>query len=340
LRSIIERSSVAVGIVGAGTIASTVHLPVLKNIPNARICWIADIDGKLASEVGGAYGVASIPLDMGSPSLPPCDVALLAVPVHSRDAWMSHFAKARIPLLVEKPFAITEREHRDYLELFADVPVACGYMRRTYIGIRSLRKIARDGWFGDVKRIRYSEGGRITKTGFSSSTLDLGYRKGGGVLRDLGCHGIDALMFITGANEFQVSTCRIEWDGDTDRQVTTQFELGWGEGGRRGACPVDFSVSWIAEQDNRIEFDFETASVSCSTRPDPELLVRAPGSEQGTGLSLDIHGARSSYQAFYLEWEEFLAAVEKGGAGQFGAATSLSTTRLVEAIYRVGGGQE
>lgn len=92
--SIVERSPVAIGIIGAGMIASTVHLPVLKNIPHARICWIADIDGKLASEVGGAYGVASIPFDMASPSLPSCDVALLAVPVHSRDAWMGYFANA------------------------------------------------------------------------------------------------------------------------------------------------------------------------------------------------------------------------------------------------------
>ncbi len=340
MHSIIQRASANIGIVGAGAIASSVHLPVLKNILNAKVCWIADIDATLASAVARAYGIQPISIDVANPSLPSCDVAMLAIPVHSRNTWMEYFADKKIPLLVEKPFAVTEEEHRDYLKLFADIPIACGYMRRTYVSIRSLHKIVLEGWFGEIKRIRYSEGNRTTKTGFSSSTLDLSYRKGGGVLRDLGCHGIDALIFITGADEFQVDTSMIKWDDETDRQVISQFNLGWPKGIRRGSCPVDFTVSWISDQENRLVFDFEKAIISCGIGPDTKLLVRAPGIEEETGLSLDIRGARSSYQAFYLEWEEFLAAIEKGRSGKAEAATGLSTTQLVEAIYRVGGGAE
>ena len=318
-------------------IASTVHLPVLKNIPDVAVGWVADVDGALADEVGKAYGVASVAIDLSRAILPACDVALLAVPVHARGGWIRYFAHRQVPLLVEKPFALDEAEHQEYLRLFGDTPVACGYVRRSYAAVRSLQRIVADQWFGELQRIRYSEGNRTAKTGLSSPTLDLSYRRGGGVLRDVGCHGIDALLHITGAGGFHVSEATIAWDGETDRKVRSRFELQLPAQTRHGTCSVEFVVSWISDEGNELVLDFETASVSCGPGPASGLSVRLSGNPEDIALSLGVRGARTSYQAFYLEWEDFLAATQEWRPGQFAAASSLLTTRLVDAIYRAGG---
>ena len=50
-------SQASVGIIGAGVIVQTVHLPVLLAVPNIRIAWIADVREGLAHEVAKAFGV-------------------------------------------------------------------------------------------------------------------------------------------------------------------------------------------------------------------------------------------------------------------------------------------
>ena len=159
----------------------------------------------------------------------------------------------------------------------------------------------------------------------------------GGVLRDLGCHGIDALLYITGAGGFHVSEATIAWDGETDRKVSSRFELQLPAQTRHGACPVEFVVSWISDEANELVLDFEKARVSCGPGPASGLSVRLSGNPEDIALSLGVRGARTSYQAFFLEWEDFLAATQEWRPGQFAAASSLLTTRLVDAIYRAGG---
>lgn len=327
-----------VGIVGAGAITRGAHLPVLKNIPRARVAWITDAQPRAAHDAVAAFGLAAtVPENLDS--LPPCDVVLLAVPLHARDSYMQHFARHGMPLFAEKPFAISMAEHRRYLDLFGQVPVACAYMRRTYANVRALRRIVRNGWFGELRGIRYAEGGRTTKTEFGSATLDLSHRMGGGVLRDLGCHGLDAIGFITGAAASRVDRCEIEWDRETDRHVDAHFEV-LDVGGVTGArCEVHYTVSWLLDQPNAIELEFERARLRCGIKPEAELAILDDPAVASIRMAIDEPGARSNYQSFFLEWDAVLESLDKADESGFSARAerSLWTTHLVEQLYVAGG---
>ena len=339
MTTIDQMSPIQIGIVGAGDITRLVHLPVLKNYEEVRIGWIADRDAHRVRNLGGAFGVdRQIVLDSDI-LLPACDIALLATPVYARRPYLEYFGALGGAVLTEKPFALSTDEHHDYLGLCANSRIHCGYMRRTYATVRSLRRMVREQWFGRLRSVRYSEGGRVAKTAGASKTLDMSYKDGGGVLRDLGCHGLDVILWITGAAHFQVHTSKIEWDNETDRQVVSEFVLSKNDQ-REDECPVHFSVSWLSEQSNRMVFEFDHASVRAGIRPEEGLEVASLPQKHGwTGLSVDVPGARSNYQAFYLEWQDVVDAYKNGREGELSAASSLMTTHLVDEVYRVGGGR-
>jgi predicted dehydrogenase len=330
-------TQIQVGIVGAGEITRQVHLPVLKNYDGVRIGWIADRDAQRLRSLGGAFGVdRQIVLDRDI-LLPACDIALLATPVYARRPYLEYFGGLGGAVLTEKPFALSTDEHHDYLRLCANTRIHCGYVRRTYATVRALRRMVREQWFGKLRSVRYSEGGRVARTSGASPTLDMSFRSGGGVLRDLGCHGLDVILWITQAAGFQVRTSKIEWDNETDRQVKSEFVLSKIDQ-REDECPVHYSVSWLSDQSNRMVFEFDHASVRAGIRPEDELEVASLPQKYGwTGLSVDVMGARSSYQAFFLEWKDLVVAYQQRQQGELAAASSLLTTRLVDEIYRVGG---
>jgi hypothetical protein len=146
-------------------------------------------------------------------------------------------------------------------------------------------------------------------------------------------------LWITGASRCLVQGATIEWDDETDRQVVSDFILSESDH-LEAECPVQFSVSWLSEQSNRIVFEFDHASVRAGLSPEAGLEIASLPQKYGwTGLAVDVTGARSSYQAFFLEWRDMVGAYHEGQPGELSAASSLMTTHLVDEIYRVGGGR-
>lgn len=332
-------SPIQVGIVGAGDITRLVHLPVLMNYGEVRIGWIADRDAQRVRNLGGAFEVERQIVLNEDMVLPVCDIALLATPVYARRPYLEYFSALGGAVLTEKPFALSTEEHHDYLRLYPSCRIHCGYMRRTYATVRALRRIVQEQWFGPLRGIRYSEGGRVSKTTGASRTLDMSYKQGGGVLRDLGCHGIDALFYITGATRFSVTTSTIEWDHETDRQVVSEFALSDIDNAV-SEYPVEFAVSWLADQSNRILLEFDRVRVRSGIEPGAELEIASPSHQDvWTKLSLDMSGARSFYQAFFLEWQDIFGAFRTGQPGELSAESAVLTTALVDDMYRVGGGR-
>lgn len=335
-------SYLQVGIVGAGDITGLVHLPVLKNYGDVHVEWIADLDAQRVCALGRVFEVdRQIVLQREKEiQLPPCDIVLLATPVYARRTYLEYFCARGNAILTEKPFAVSADEHQSFLRLCVNNHIHCGYMRRTYATVRALRRMVRESWFGQLRSIRYSEGGRVSRTTAASKTLDMSYKNGGGVLRDLGCHGIDLMLYVTGASRFSVQGSKIEWDQETDRQIVSDFTLSGMDYIKKNECQVEFSVSWLSEQSNQMIFEFDHASLRAGIRPEAELEIASPlHKDIWTRLSLDIIGARSSYQAFFLEWQDIVCALRNGPTGELSAASSLLTTRIVDDMYRLGGGQ-
>jgi predicted dehydrogenase len=352
----------SIGVVGAGVIARQVHLPVLRSMRNVRLVWIADADPNRARAAAEANRLEHFPSPASPAHLPDCDVALLAIPVGARPAYYEGLSRRGIAVFAEKPFAATAEEHRWGMSLFSPDRVACGYMRRMYASSSLLKRVIASNLFGPVRRVCIREGGRTSKTGADQSHYDDVRAAGGGVLISLGCHDVDLALHITGATHFEVLDSRLVMDGLIDRKVECRVRLD-GVGNAHGladqserSCLFELTVSWLDEQPNTVEVEFDTAVLSASLQPAGLVEVSAikasndhhhdmmmPTSRDPAPSLLPIlelrrdTAARTTNQAFYLEWSEFLHALEEGRPSGIAAATSLRTAEMIDELYARGG---
>jgi hypothetical protein len=126
-------------------------------------------------------------------------------------------------------------------------------------------------------------------------------------------------------------------DGSIDRKVTAAVRL---QTPANGSVPVElnYQVSWLDRQDNRIQLTFEHANVWSGLLPHAEVFVGSPESPAtAIGLAPQALGATTYNQAFYLEWKDFLAGFRAERESITSARGALLTTSLVEALLTSGG---
>jgi len=329
-------AALSVGIVGAGEISRRSHLPVLVNIPDVKIAWIHDQRPAAAQSLAQAYGLRALhslsPEDMGA-----CDVVLLAIPVNARRSYLDVLSSVGGAALCEKPFAVSSAEHQRLIDQFPPHALAAGFMRRFFRSTQLLRQIVADGIFGPLLGIEISEGNRSKGSGVDESFLDdprLG--PACGVLTDLGSHSIDVALYIAAATHFEVQSCTKVMDGAIDRKLTAAVRLHT-SANESESVDLNYAVSWLDRQENRIQLTFEHTKVWSGLVPNAEVFAGDPGAPQeAIRLVPQAVGATTYNQAFYLEWKDFLAGFRAERECVTTARTALLTTSLTEALLAAG----
>ena len=102
-----------IGIIGSGSIVSSVHLPLLSCIDYVKIEFIADRNDP--SILANMYNTKSIKIDKIS-NLPKCDVVLLAVPVGVKEKYLCELIKQNCYIFAEKPFSVDLASHNFFLK--------------------------------------------------------------------------------------------------------------------------------------------------------------------------------------------------------------------------------
>jgi predicted dehydrogenase len=261
----------SVGVIGAGDIARKVHLPVLLIMPDVQVTWVFDSNLDRTCTVAKANGLRAV--DPCSPAeLPPCDVALIAIPVRVRGACCDTFSARETAVLAEKRFAVSAVEHLAISERFEPHRLARGYMRRFYSSTRPLRDLVRTRPFGRPVRMKISEWNRTTGSHVDRSYLDDSRQSAlGGILSELGCHSLDVALFITGARAFDAQACELVFDGAVDRKISATIRLAESEYLPDSGLCLDYCVSWLDRQTNTMTLEFENYTVWSEIRPGGEV---------------------------------------------------------------------
>jgi len=328
---------VSVGIVGAGDIARKVHLPVLQAMAGVRVSWIYDRSESRARQLGYAYGVQAA-TGKSPADLPAADVVLLAVPVEARAGYLDAFAPGETGVLCEKPFATAADDHQRAIDRYAPYRLGCGYMRRFYDSSQTLRHVIARQWFGPLRGIRIAEGNRSRGSGVDSSFLDNAQSStSSGVLTDLGSHSIDLALHLCQAREFRVRECQLVLDGRIDRRASAHVDILTDN----GDVELEYRVSWLDPQPNRIELLFERATVFCGIGPSAAVFAGDPERPaEAFRIVAPVKGAATANQAFYLEWRAFLDGLAARKESLISARSALLTTALVEALHQRGRGTD
>jgi predicted dehydrogenase len=329
-RSGAGNDAVSVGVVGAGSITEMAHLPILSNVPDAEISYVADIDAersrRLAREYGTDHVAVSDPTD-----LPPADALLLAIPVGVRDDYYELVQNRELAVFSEKPFATTTAEHERWTSNATHI--LCNYMRTEYSSTRQLERIVKEELFGAVKSITITEsyvGATGIPTGHYRTNTDL---SGGGVLAERGGHTLSQLIRVLDEGTLALEDCTFVTDGGLDVAVDAALTA--------RASGADIDISYRITRLDRVETALEVACADATVRvdhtgADARLSVAPPDEPHRSAfeLALDDEWAMSWSQAIYLRWRRFLD--RESDRTDYDRETGYPVTALIERMYEDG----
>lgn len=320
-----------VGIVGTGTIATSVHIPVIHNIPDADIAWVADASETLARKVGSHNRTASISVTEIEAQLGNCDVVLLAIPLLPRAGYFDLLHNKEVAVLSEKPLALNAGDHKKYAELFGDRRLSICYARRFHGTSRFLRSALTDRTFGLPKVIRVAEGGIAGRTGGAGTYQDESSERGGGITLNLACHALDCVFWMTGATSYEILSREIEWDGDTDRRLKAQILLKDLHGHHGEQTRLDIIVSNLDTLANMMDFEFDGLTLRCPVAASDHFEVISHGRPLEASLC-STEGAKNSMESYYQLWRNVLCSHQAGVVSDVSARSSIVMAQLMDEL--------
>lgn len=207
---------IRIGSIGLGNISAGVHIPGILSSPDLRLTAICDADPERLRQRGEQYGIDEAhrftdyhdliacpdvdAVDISTPNVSHFEIAMAAV-------------AAGKPYGVEKPITMTAEE-ADVLTAAtrkAGVKSMVYFSYRYKAAARMARDILLSGKLGKVHHVnmQYYQG-----WGLADNDCPLVWRfvrsvTASGALGDLGCHGLDLVSFVTGA-DYEAVTAHLD----------------------------------------------------------------------------------------------------------------------------------
>ena len=187
---------VGIGIVGSGFIAGA-HAEAFARLPRATVRAVASRSAGRAAEFARRWGIPVWLTDFRElAGRPEVDVVCIAAPnaLH-RDIAIAA-AQAGKHVICEKPLARTLREADEMISACAAAGVLLMYAEEICFAPKYVRakELADEGALGEVYLVRQTE----QHYGPHSDWFWDPQQSGGGVLMDMGCHGIEFARWVLG----------------------------------------------------------------------------------------------------------------------------------------------
>lgn len=187
---------VRIAFVGTGSIA-TYHLGGLAHVPEAELRWIVGRDGARTAAAAAKFGAAASIDLAGVLARDDVDAVIVATPDDTHEAIALAVARAGKALMLQKPMAADSAACRRILAAFAaagcDLQVS--FMHRYFDEFVAAQALVVSGAIGKVRsiRLRNATPGPDWADWFFDPA-----RVSGGVVHQLGVHGIDLLGLLAG----------------------------------------------------------------------------------------------------------------------------------------------
>ena len=323
----------SIGIIGAGHIVETNHVPVLKAM-GQEIIWILDYDKTKAQNLASLLKCSSYSSIEELKNAPSPDVILIACPYGARHDYYklfsTHFLQSSI--LIEKPIALTLEEQASIEQLRDNYKIGAFYSRRVTSMVDEVKKIVKDGIFGQLRQcyIGYGGIGMVTLGRYVSNVA----MAGGGTLFDNAIHDIDALNYILEARDVSVTQATMLFDEGIEIHTEANYTIE----ADTNNIPCNLVVTHLKEVDTGIKLYFDNCIINFSTFGGDITLNSI---NNGDSLTISPHSTAYKNREHEHPYLKFWEAYLNGLTAQKVNFTNLCTTRLatniIENIYKKGG---
>lgn len=323
-------NKIKVGLIGAGSIVESNHLPVLKATPNVDVSWVFDISKSRVELLSSMYGVKGI-TDNIEQAINEVDLVAMTVPYGVRKEYYKQIAAANKAIYVEKPFALSVAEHNEYCNLFPPHKIAVGFQRRCYNYVAMLSNIINTKVYGNLHQIEFTQGYFSMKGG--SGYLSNAKLAGGGVIVESAIHILDQILLFTQATQVQLQQIKslikdgIDYDSSFTSGITTNTNN----------IEVICQISSVRNLSNGLKLKFDNATIELDPSPTTEIKVTPIKGGNSFYLSNDANATKLLgnvvTQSFYKFWQLVFDAAISGNTNISSGNTSLLTTNWIEQIY-------
>lgn len=215
-----------IGVIGAGRIAA-IHVANLVDHPVVGDILVTDVVAEAADDLASRHpSVSSVP---GFEDLGGCDAVVVCSPANTHVPMIEWGVERGIPILTEKPLAMTLAEADRAIEVAGGgtVPVQVGFNRRFDPGYRRAHDLVAGGDVGTVTMVvgQHHDYELSSREYLASS---------GGEFKDQLIHDFDILRFVTGQDVERVhaagTATGFEWVAELGDYAHTAVTL-WMSGG-------------------------------------------------------------------------------------------------------------
>lgn len=330
-----------VGIIGAGGIATAVHLPGWRNLPEVEIAGVADVALERAQKMAGDHGIAGAFADYRDLLKLDLDAVDICTPNRVHPPAVLAALNAGKHVICEKPLAVSTAEVREMGRL-ADakklVLMTAQHQRFTAPALAA-RSWADAGGLGEVYHARVKAMRRAwvpTSPGFIDAKLS-----GGGPCMDIGVHALDLCLWLMNFPR----PVRVSGTSKVNFAQGGRIPGMWGEWDRKLFSVEDFAAGFV-HFDNGATMTLEAAwlghqpeneDVSCQLFGLNGGLKWPSGEFATADHGVFAQGTLTNPQAVdkphWAEIKAFHAAVTSGQPSPVPWTETIKVIGILEAVY-------
>ncbi|WP_262178037.1 Gfo/Idh/MocA family protein [Haloarcula laminariae] len=232
-------TELAVGVVGAGWMATDYHIPAFTSHPRTRAVAVAERDddrrGAVERELS-LPGYADVAAMLSAHDL---DVVSICTPPSTHEEIFLAAVEAGCHVLCEKPLALTAESARRMADAAEErgVVTQVGYLHRYYRNYERAMELLANDLLGDIVEVTVAHHSAPPSVGWYYNPA----LSGGGVARDLFPHTLDVLFeLFDDAPEVTDASVRYLRDRPVEDAARASLDF--------DGVPVDISTTWTQSE--------------------------------------------------------------------------------------------
>lgn len=320
-----------VALVGAGSIAQVVHLPILQSIEEVEITAICDVNESKITPLLDKFNITNW-YDQVDTLVREEDLDALHICTTNHYHFpMAYLAlKNNIHVFVEKPIALNGQDALkiDQLAKQNHLQVVVGMQNRFRDDVRVLKEFIEKGELGDIYYIKSGWLKRWTRKPVS----DWQTRKkesGGGVLLDLGSQLIDLALFLTGMPK--IKSVRLydyiinpELEVEDSALAVIQTEQG---------ASITIEVSWRMHMENEMQYTNIFGSRGAAYLDPLSINAEMHGNLVNVTPFTSVNSAERFTESYRNEINHFYQVIQGQATNQSSSADAVRLMRIIDALY-------
>ena len=325
-----------VALVGCGAVTKLYYAPALQDLERLGQIQVAALFDPSPVNIKTIHTVfpAAMPVqDFATLTQLEIDIAIIASPPQYHAAQTIQCLRAGMSVLCEKPMALSVAEGEAMVAAAADAQrlLAVGLVRRFLPAAQTIQTLLSHNALGSVTAFSCTEG-RIFKWPVQSPS----YFRKNGVLRDIGVHVLDLLMWWWGEPEEIVYEDDSMGGVELNCRMQLKFPQGF-TGEVRLSREFRFqnafviqcengNINWDIDESNQLQLGFHDSNYSIAS----QLHLRK---SMDNGLIVPGPVAADFHQSFTNQLQNMIAAVRGTESLIVPGEAALSSLRSIDTCY-------